>query len=118
MRFYVNVNGTLAEIGDGKSAYELAVYYGYTGTEQEWLESLHGKDGSTVTLDTSTKHWFLYGVDTGILAEGVTPSIDSNTKHWMLGTIDTNIVAEGKTPYIDSSTKHWFIDDIDTGVVS
>ena len=118
MRFYVNVNGTLAEIGDGKSAYELAVYYGYTGTEQEWLESLHGKDGSTVTLDTSTKHWFLDGVDTGILAEGVTPSIDSNTKHWMLGTIDTNIVAEGKTPYIDSSTKHWFIDDIDTGVVA
>ena len=59
MRFYVNVNGTLAEIGDGKSAYELAVYYGYTGTEQEWLESLHGKDGSTVTLDTSTKHWFI-----------------------------------------------------------
>ena len=118
MRFYVNVNGTLAEIGDGKSAYELAVYYGYTGTEQEWLESLHGKDGSTVTLDTSTKHWFLDGVDTGILAEGVTPSIDSNTKHWMLGTIDTNIVAEGKTPHIDSSTKHWFIDDIDTGVVA
>ena len=145
MRFYVNVNGTLAEIGDGKSAYELAVYYGYTGTEQEWLESLHGKDGSTVTLDTSTKHWFLDGVDTGILAEGITPSIDSNTKHWMLGTIDTNIVAEGvdgntpyinasnnweiagvdtgikakgETPNIDSSTKHWFIGGIDTGVVA
>ena len=45
MRFYVNVNGQLAEIGDGKSAYELAVYYGYTGTEQEWLKSLNGKDG-------------------------------------------------------------------------
>ena len=118
MRFYVNVDGKLQEIGDGKSAYELAVYYGYTGTEQEWLESLHGKDGSTVTLDTSTKHWFLDGVDTGILAEGVTPSIDSNTKHWMLGTIDTNIVAEGKTPYIDSSTKHWFIGGVDTGIVA
>lgn len=118
MRFYVNVDGKLQEIGDGKSAYELAVYYGYTGTEQEWLGSLHGKDGSTVTLDTNTKHWFLDGVDTGILAEGVTPSIDSNTKHWMLGTIDTNIVAEGKTPYIDSSTKHWFIGGVDTGVVA
>lgn len=118
MRFYVNVNGTLAEIGDGKSAYELAVYYGYTGTEQEWLESLNGKDGSTVTLDESTKHWFLDGADTGILAEGVTPSIDSSTKHWMLGSVDTNIVAEGKTPYIDSSTKHWFIGGVDTGVVA
>ena len=145
MRFYVNVNGTLAEIGDGKSAYELAVYYGYTGTEQEWLGSLHGKDGSTVTLDTSTKHWFLDGVDTGILAEGVTPSIDLNTKHWMLGSVDTGIIAEGKdgvtpqinssnnweiggvdtgvkakgeTPNIDSSTKHWFIGGVDTGVVA
>ena len=145
MRFYVNVNGTLAEIGDGKSAYELAVYYGYTGTEQEWLGSLHGKDGSTVTLDTSTKHWFLYGVDTGILAEGVTPSIDLNTKHWMLGSVDTGVVAEGidgvtpqinssnnweirgvdtgvkakgETPNIDSSTKHWFIGGVDTGVVA
>ena len=145
MRFYVNVNGTLAEIGDGKSAYELAVYYGYTGTEQEWLGSLHGKDGSTVTLDTSTKHWFLDGVDTGILAEGVTPSIDLNTKHWMLGSVDTGVVAEGidgvtpqinssnnweiggvdtgvkakgETPNIDSSTKHWFIGGVDTGVVA
>ena len=145
MRFYVNVNGTLAEIGDGKSAYELAVYYGYTGTEQEWLESLHGKDGSTVTLDTSTKHWFLDGVDTGILAEGVTPSIDLNTKHWMLGSVDTGIIAEGidgvtpqinssnnweiggvdtgvkakgETPNIDSSTKHWFIGGVDTGIVA
>ena len=145
MRFYVNVNGTLAEIGDGKSAYELAVYYGYTGTEQEWLGSLHGKDGSTVTLDTSTKHWFLDGVDTGILAEGVTPSIDLNTKHWMLGSVDTGIIAEGidgvtpqinssnnweiggvdtgvkakgETPNIDSSTKHWFIGGVDTGVVA
>ena len=145
MRFYVNVNGTLAEIGDGKSAYELAVYYGYTGTEQEWLGSLHGKDGSTVTLDTSTKHWFLDGVDTGILAEGVTPSIDLNTKHWMLGSVDTGIIAEGidgvtpqinslnnweiggvdtgvkakgETPNIDSSTKHWFIGGVDTGIVA
>lgn len=30
---------------NGKSAYELAVENGYTGTEQEWLESLKGIDG-------------------------------------------------------------------------
>ena len=124
MRFYVNVNGTLAEIGDGKSAYELAVYYGYTGTEQEWLESLHGKDGSTVTLDTSTKHWFLDGVDTGVVAEakdGITPSIDSLTKHWMIGSTDTGIIAEGQdgaTPQIDPSTKHWMIDGVDTNIIA
>lgn len=30
---------------DGKSAYECAVEKGYTGTEEEWLASLHGADG-------------------------------------------------------------------------
>jgi hypothetical protein len=30
---------------DGKSAYEIAVENGFKGTEQEWLESLEGKDG-------------------------------------------------------------------------
>lgn len=29
----------------GKSAYEIAVENGFTGTEQEWLDSLHGRDG-------------------------------------------------------------------------
>ena len=29
---------------DGKSAYQIAIDNGYTGTEAEWLESLHGKD--------------------------------------------------------------------------
>ena len=30
---------------DGKSAYEIAVENGFEGSEQEWLESLKGKDG-------------------------------------------------------------------------
>lgn len=30
---------------DGKSAYELAVQNGFTGTETEWLESMQGADG-------------------------------------------------------------------------
>ena len=30
---------------DGRSAYELAVASGYTGTLAQWLESLHGRDG-------------------------------------------------------------------------
>lgn len=33
-------------IGNGKSAYELAVENGYTGTLGEWLDSLKGKDGT------------------------------------------------------------------------
>lgn len=43
-------NGGIGEGGgivgkDGKSAYELAVENGFTGTLQEWLASLHGADG-------------------------------------------------------------------------
>ena len=37
---------------DGKSAYEIAVEHGFIGTEEEWLASLHGKDGET--LDSSS----------------------------------------------------------------
>ncbi|AEH03588.1 tail sheath [Pseudomonas phage PhiPA3] len=32
---------------DGKSAYEIAVEHGYTGTEQEWLTSLRGPAGAS-----------------------------------------------------------------------
>lgn len=31
---------------DGKSAYEIAVEHGFIGSEEEWLKSLHGKDGT------------------------------------------------------------------------
>lgn len=31
---------------DGKSAYEIAVDHGFVGSEEEWLQSLHGKDGT------------------------------------------------------------------------
>jgi hypothetical protein len=30
----------------GKSAYEIAVEHGYEGTEEEWLQSLHGAQGA------------------------------------------------------------------------
>lgn len=36
---------TLPELLQGKSAYEVALLNGFTGTEAEWLESLKGKDG-------------------------------------------------------------------------
>lgn len=36
----------LASCTAGKSAYDLAVENGFTGTEAEWLESLKGADGA------------------------------------------------------------------------
>lgn len=38
-----NIKGTPGN--EGKSAYELAVMNGFTGTEQDWLESLKGESG-------------------------------------------------------------------------
>lgn len=60
------INGTNGE--NGKSAYELAVAQGYTGSEADWLLSL----------------------------KAPVPSIDSDTKHWLIGEEDTNVIAEGK----------------------
>ena len=46
-------NGTDGTDGnDGKSAYEIAVQNGYTGTEEEWLASLKGADGVTTVQTT------------------------------------------------------------------
>ena len=46
-------NGTNGTDGnDGKSAYEIAVQNGYTGTEEEWLTSLKGADGVTTVQTT------------------------------------------------------------------
>lgn len=40
---------------DGKSAYEIACEHGYVGTEEEWLASLHGKDGVTPDMSKYPK---------------------------------------------------------------
>ena len=40
---------------DGKSAYEIACDHGYVGTEEEWLESLKGKDGITPDMSEYPK---------------------------------------------------------------
>jgi hypothetical protein len=39
---------------NGKSAYEIAVSYGFVGTEQEWLDSLKPADGLTPELKCNT----------------------------------------------------------------
>ena len=43
-----------AKAKDGKSAYEIAVENGFSGTEEEWLESLKGVGISSVKQTTST----------------------------------------------------------------
>lgn len=41
-KFYVSIDNRLEEVGKGNSAYDIAVFNGFVGTEQEWLESLKG----------------------------------------------------------------------------
>jgi len=41
----------LLEQWKGLSAYQVAVKNGYVGTEQQWLASLHGADGTIITVN-------------------------------------------------------------------
>ena len=43
--------GTDTEVKNGLSAYEIAVQYGYEGTVEEWLESLHGKSAYEIAKE-------------------------------------------------------------------
>ena len=38
-------------VENGLSAYEIAVQYGYGGSIEEWLESLHGKSAYDIAVD-------------------------------------------------------------------
>ena len=59
---------------DGKSAYEIAVENGYSGSEAEWITSLAGTPGETPYIGTNG-NWFIGAVDTGVAA---TPSMSYN----------------------------------------
>lgn len=54
---------------NGLSAYEIAVIYGFDGTEAEWLDSLKGKPGITPTIGENG-NWFIGEMDTGIPCKG------------------------------------------------
>ena len=56
---------------NGLSAYEIAVKYGFEGSEAEWIESLQGKDApSNVPTIGDNGNWFINGKDTGYRAKG------------------------------------------------
>lgn len=76
-------NGT--DGNDGKSAYELAVENGYTGTEEEWLDSLKGIDGITTIQTTKVDKTCTFTADSWsdtvpytqtVAVEGITESLN------------------------------------------
>ena len=58
---------------DGKSAYEIAVEHGFSGSEEEWIQSLTQTAESPHIGDNG--NWFIGAVDTGVAA---TPSMSYN----------------------------------------
>lgn len=93
----------------GASAYEVAVENGFSGTAQEWLESLigdpappatNGVDGTLITIGENG-NWFLDGVDSGVLAEG-SNGIDGADGQ------DGTLIAIGENG-------NWFLNGVDSG---
>ena len=52
---------------NGKSAYEIALKNGFSGSEEEWLMSLNGKDGDSPSIGENG-NWYIGDKDTGINA--------------------------------------------------
>ena len=65
-------SGDKGDKGDsGKSAYELAVDNGFTGTVEEWLASLKGPSGNTPTISINADgYWVINGEVSNIKAAG------------------------------------------------
>ena len=74
--FIESLKGETGDKGDsgasGKSAYEIWKELGNEGSEEDFISSLHGKDGTAaVTPSISPSgNWFIGTQDTGILARG------------------------------------------------
>lgn len=62
---------------NGLSAYEIAVIYGFNGTEAEWLDSLKGENGDSGITPTigENGNWFIGETDTGISCKGKDGSV-------------------------------------------
>ena len=69
---------------DGKSAYEIAVEHGYVGTEEEWLASLHGKDGITPDMSEYPKTSEV----TTIIEREIAPVAEDSHTHDNKATLD------------------------------
>lgn len=69
---------------DGKSAYEIAVEQGFSGSEAEWIASLAGVPGETPYIGDNG-NWYIGAVDTGVKAGGVTSYNDLTDKPTLNG---------------------------------
>lgn len=68
----------------GKSAYEVAVENGYSGSEQQWISSLTGVPGETPYIGANG-NWFIGAIDTEVKAGAVTSYNDLTDKPTLNG---------------------------------
>lgn len=90
---------------DGKSAYEIAKDLGYSGTIEEWEESLHGKDGVSITavlVQQSTGHLMVTYSDGTTEDAGL---IDAKAKleQELVATVDIGVITSGKKYSVGTS---------------
>ena len=69
---------------DGKSAYEIAIQNGYSGSEQQWISSLTGTPGETPYIGVNG-NWFIGAIDTGVKAGAITSYNDLTDKPTLNG---------------------------------
>ncbi|WP_342759418.1 phage tail protein [Kineothrix sedimenti] len=110
-----SLEGAGALKGDpGKSAYEIDVSNGFTGTEAEWLESIKGEKGDDGQDG-------IYVTSMNISEDNKVTALLSNGNTLQVGTLNTvkgDKGDSGAVPRIDDETKRWFIGDYDTGYVA
>lgn len=71
---------------DGKSAYEIAVEKGFSGSEEQWIQSLTGLPGETPYIGENG-NWFIGAVDTEIRATPISNYNDLTNKPTINGKI-------------------------------
>ena len=80
---------------DGKSAYEIAVEQGFVGTVDEWLESLHGQNGSSsapVSMNFPTVYQMM---------KARAMKVDSNSLEDLLKALLREVIPDGRyTSYL------------------
>lgn len=73
---------------DGKSAYEIAVAHGFVGSEEDWLQSLHGKDGTGGSGSSGDTSLSIEAIS-DLIKRHLKATIDVATGNLMLNVDDT-----------------------------
>lgn len=93
----INNCNTLLPSSTGKSAYDLAVDYGYVGTESTWLDTLQGLSAYEVAVSNGYKgtktEWLKYIKGKSAYELSVDNGFIGNEKEWLSGIInDTELM--------------------------